>query len=393
MGVLFVSLAYAQASTKAYEGFSVFTRVERFATADRTEVTACHSDRSSEVAKILGMTNRMFNAVGESYPFSRIPPPTEFASMKDAIRAMPLFVSGLSWVEDLPVWTGEAWVGGMPFALNSFDVPDRVLTYLQDVNWFERTCGNYFYSEAEIKEMAKGWNRENHPAVQLSARRNLVESYGYDLKFDKTFYIWRIVGTNTPPYIRVRQLATADESEVTAYHSDRDTEVEKFLGNTNKIATVDRELHPFSRFPPPSDFANMKDAVKASPALISNLSEADKLKLSEIDEFPIWTGEAWVGGTLFILNGFDVDKWTRMDLLAVNHLERSAGNYFYSKEERTSKDDNFRRTQGWLYERRVELENGGFEVKFDKTFYIWRLVSTNKPVETLRGMYTQPQGE
>ena len=204
--------------------------------------------------------------------------------------------------------------------------------------------------------------------------------------------------------IRVNQLRIADESEATAYHSDRGADVVKFLGKANRTPTADGEPHPFSRFPPPTDYASMKDAIRALPELIRNLSEADKRKLSKTDDFrlseaddlPVWTGEAWVGGMPFILNGFDVGTSTRINLERINNRERFAGIYFYSKEERTPKS-NFSLGEltslERLHQTRAEFENGGLEVKFDKTFYIWRLVSTNKPVETLRGMYTQPQGE
>ena len=175
--------------------------------------------------------------------------------------------------------------------------------------------------------------------------------------------------------VRTKQLKAADESGATAYHSDRDAEVAKFLCKTNRVSTADRESKPLSRIPPPADFASMKDAVKAIPAL--------KLNLSEADEFPIWTGDTWVGGIPFILNGFDVPKPVRSDLLRINRWERSAGIYLHSKDERKVGEKYAKlgepTTLDRIFLQRIVLENGGFEVKFDKTFYIWRLTGTNAP--------------
>jgi len=194
----------------------------------------------------------------------------------------------------------------------------------------------------------------------------------------------------------MKQLAAADESGATAYYSDREADVAKFLGKANRTPTADGEPHPFSQILPPTGFVSMKDAIRAIPAFIGNLNEEDKRKLSEADDFPVWTGEAWVGGMPFILNGFDVGRSTRINLQRLNNLERSAGVYFYSKEERTPKGNYIQ----WgftdleqLHVRRVELEFYGFDVKFDKTFYVWRLVSTNVPLDTFKKMYIPTQEE
>jgi hypothetical protein len=207
--------------------------------------------------------------------------------------------------------------------------------------------------------------------------------------------------TDADEFARLRQFVAADESGVTSYHSEREVEVAKFLGKTNKALTAAGEPHPFSQFPPPSDFASMKDAVRALPALIRNLSEQDKRKLSsktdefrlsDVDDLPVWTGEAWVGGIPFILNGFD-DCGARKELIKINNLERLGGAYLYSKEERVPKPGVLQ--WGLTYQERLHLlhamlESNGLDVQFDKTFYIWRLVSTNVPKETLRGRFTPP---
>jgi len=123
--------------------------------------------------------------------------------MRDIIKTAPNNIVGGSFdvAGFLPVWTGEKWADGMPLVLNGFDVPKKkVQEELHRLNQLERMCGNYLYSETEIKEMNGQFFISMYPPLaKLPTVRFWIETAGYELKFDKTFYIWRIAGTNAPP--------------------------------------------------------------------------------------------------------------------------------------------------------------------------------------------------
>jgi len=187
--------------------FKEFVRgIKRVDIADRAGVTAYHSDRETEVNTFLNKTGNApapENATREEEKSDfllALPPLSASGTLRDAVRAIPNTINGRKFdmAGFIPVWTGEKWVDGMPLVLNGFDVPEWALRKLKYINWAERSCGNYCYSEAERKEMDSKIRLGPPPTYPLPERRLSLAYEGYDLKFDKTFYIWRITGKTEP---------------------------------------------------------------------------------------------------------------------------------------------------------------------------------------------------
>lgn len=171
--------------------------------ADKAEITAYYSDRDAEIIKFLHGANKATaadeNPAGDkkSQSLSTIPAPRLSDTVKDAIKTTKN--NGRKYQEEgiLPVWTGSEWIDGMPLALNGFSVPEEIRARLLSINFQERAFGAYFWSESERKKRSQfsGF----HPADRFLLSRIRLEKMGYSLKFDKTFYVWRITGTNAPP--------------------------------------------------------------------------------------------------------------------------------------------------------------------------------------------------
>ena len=176
--------------------------ISRLALADKTGETSYFSDRDKEITKFLQVTNRVSGtsekAIGDKtlLTLSAIPPPRLSDTPKDAIKFTT--GNGKKFLEAgiLPVWTGSEWVDGMVLALNGFPVPEEIRTRLLNINFQERAFGAYFWPESERKKVSQfsGF----HPTDRFLLSRITLEKLGYTLKFDKTFYVWRITGTNAP---------------------------------------------------------------------------------------------------------------------------------------------------------------------------------------------------
>ncbi|MGI6390729.1 MAG: hypothetical protein ACOX7Q_11115 [Kiritimatiellia bacterium] len=198
--VIFVAQAlFACASTNEV---SPVSRLSQLALADRAGTTAYHSDRDTEVVKFLRGTNNVAAAKEKAVDYRKsqllvaIPIPPSSGSVKDAIKTTK--GSGRKYHEEgiLPVWTGSEWTDGMPLALNGFSVPEEIRAQLMSINFQERAFGAYFWTESERRKRMQfsGF----HPTDRFLLSRTRLENLGYTLKFDKTFYIWRITGTNAP---------------------------------------------------------------------------------------------------------------------------------------------------------------------------------------------------
>ena len=164
------------------------------------------------------------------------------------------------------------------------------------------------------------------------------------------------------------QLALADKSEATAYYSDRDKEITKFLQVTNRVsgtsekAIGDKTLLTLSAIPTPRLSDTPKDAIKSTTGNGKKFLEAGIL--------PVWTGSEWVDGMVLALNGFPVPEEIRTRLLNINFQERTFGAYFWPESERkkVSQFSGFHPTDRFLLSR-ITLEKLGYTLKFDKTFW------------------------
>lgn len=95
----------------------------------------------------------------------------------------------------IPVWTGTGWIDGLPLVINGFDVPDNVKEDLLKLNYAEQS-----YGERTVPERAKESQKffSGRPDVNHINKRMVIMKQGYEVRYDKTFGIWRITGTNAP---------------------------------------------------------------------------------------------------------------------------------------------------------------------------------------------------
>jgi hypothetical protein len=180
---------------------SVINGVARLTSADKAETTAYYSDREAEIEKNLQDAEKpqVDNEENREHHANRIllasiPLPVASDTMRDIIKST--LNMRFHKTDILPVWTGKKWVDGMPLALNGFIVPDEISTRLRTINFQERSFGIYFWPDEERRKRSifSGF----HPPDRFLLSRVVLENMGYELKFDKTFYIWRITGTNAP---------------------------------------------------------------------------------------------------------------------------------------------------------------------------------------------------
>lgn len=95
----------------------------------------------------------------------------------------------------IPVWTGTVWVDGLPLMINGFEISDSVKEDLLKLNFAEQS-----YGERTVPERAKESQNyfSGRPDVNHIAKRLVIMKQGCEIKYDKTFGIWRITGTNAP---------------------------------------------------------------------------------------------------------------------------------------------------------------------------------------------------
>lgn len=92
----------------------------------------------------------------------------------------------------IPVWSGTDWLDGRSLILNSFKASDEIQKQLVALNYWEQSFG-----VCSVPERKKQPFAGSSAGTIIGMRLELVNA-GYELKFDKTFNIWRIMGTNTP---------------------------------------------------------------------------------------------------------------------------------------------------------------------------------------------------
>ena len=198
VGLLSIHAACANGSTNVMPSA---TDMSRLAQSDGAGSTSYCSDRHIEIEKFLCATNRFQDGNAKAKEeaksvLSSIPVPVASDNMRDIITATVDKGFRFHEADILPVWTGEEWVDGMPLVLNGFSVSKEIRDRLLSINCQERSFGVYFWPESKRKELSKfsGY----HPPNRFFLSRIALENMGYELKFDKTFYIWRVTGTNTP---------------------------------------------------------------------------------------------------------------------------------------------------------------------------------------------------
>ena len=95
----------------------------------------------------------------------------------------------------IPVWTGTEWADGLPLVINGFKIPDGMKVDLLKLNFAEQSYGSRTVPE-RAKESQNYFS--GRPDVNHIAKRLVIMKQGYEVKYDRTFGIWRITGTNAP---------------------------------------------------------------------------------------------------------------------------------------------------------------------------------------------------
>lgn len=89
----------------------------------------------------------------------------------------------------IPVWTGRAWIDGLPLAINGYNVKEQAEKELVEVNLWDAVSRFFSGPDGDIL----GGARSNVQACRMS-----LLYLGYVVKFDTTFGIWRVTSTNIP---------------------------------------------------------------------------------------------------------------------------------------------------------------------------------------------------
>ena len=95
----------------------------------------------------------------------------------------------------IPVWTETGWVDGLPLVINGFEISDSVKEDLLKLNFAEQSFG-----ERTVPERAKESQKyfSERPDVNHIGKRLVIMKQGHEVKYDRTFGIWRITDTNAP---------------------------------------------------------------------------------------------------------------------------------------------------------------------------------------------------
>lgn len=172
-------------------------------------------------------------------------------------------------------------------------------------------------------------------------------------------------------YVRqLKQLGQEDAQGENVFQSDLFEELKK-LDNLSapKPASLLKKIHGlFSTLKAP--IADRQDAL--------NVSENKRILRQLFDEriVPIWTGTDWIDSRLLASNGFSLPDKIQQQLTELNYWEQNFG--IHSVPERKTEPFSGRNI-GKINGLRLAIIKAGFSVKYDKTFYIWRITGTNAP--------------
>ena len=92
----------------------------------------------------------------------------------------------------VPVWTGKDWADSRPLSFNGFNIPDKIQKRLMELNYWGQNFGVHSVPE-RAKEPFSGRNTGKIDGLRLA-----IINDGFLVKYDRTFGIWRITGTNAP---------------------------------------------------------------------------------------------------------------------------------------------------------------------------------------------------
>ena len=168
-----------------------------------------------------------------------------------------------------------------------------------------------------------------------------------------------------------RQQEQQDAAGLSEYESNKEDELRKF--ERGPQSTVDSDatklaesLALLSALPNPDVFSNATERAQLD-------IERTREQLMNTQVIPVWTGRAWIDGISLACNGFECSRNVKKNLSSLNFWDR------YNRQQSIHGDTTLGKALGTTRLARWSLLESGYEVKFDKTFGIWRITGTNAP--------------
>lgn len=176
--------------------------------------------------------------------------------------------------------------------------------------------------------------------------------------------------TPDPFLQRVKTLQQMDAEGLSEYQSERDLELKKVehLSEKDKATT--------SSSAKVSEYLTRLSQPQGAGTATNNASLADKairgkLMLERI--VPVWSGTNWINGNFLANNGFVVTEKIEELLASLNYFD-TMSRHFSGPD-----GDILGEYRGKVQIMRNHLLYLNHSVKYDKTFGIWRITSTNSP--------------
>lgn len=161
---------------------------------DAEGLSEYESERESELKKIITMSG------------ANITPAPTTQKITDYLLKMPCSEKSCATTNDIPagdkeirkrlmlerivpLWTGTNWIDGTVLANNGFNVSRKGEELLASLNYFDAVSRYFSGPNGDLLGGARS---------QIQAARMSLLFLNYEVKYDKTFGIWRITGTNAP---------------------------------------------------------------------------------------------------------------------------------------------------------------------------------------------------
>lgn len=173
---------------------------------------------------------------------------------------------------------------------------------------------------------------------------------------------------------QLKQLRQADSQGKNIFKSNRSVEFKKFVCVfvQSPASSCEKTRNILSTLKRPDTYSQQSLVLHENKQICRQLYDEQII--------PVWAETNWVDGCSLIFNGFNPPEKIKNKLIELNYWEQSFG--IHSVPER--KNEPFSgRDVGKINGIRLTIINAGFFIKFDTTFNIWRITSTNSPVANI----------
>ncbi len=169
-------------------------RVKTLQRMDAEGLSEYQSERDLELKKFeqLSETDKAAtpNSAKVSEFLSRLSQPQGAGIVTNGASLVDKAMRGKLMLERIvPVWSGTNWINGISLSSNGFIVTEKIEELLASINYFDTMSRHFSGPDGDMLGEYRG-------KVQLM--RNHLLYLNYIVKYDRTFGIWRITGTNAP---------------------------------------------------------------------------------------------------------------------------------------------------------------------------------------------------